>query len=219
VLSKSGRVYCYQVGTDCYKIGRTKDAPEKRKRGFATGSPSKPEFYKSVETEYPSALEKYVHQLLDIRRAENGEFFRVTAAELDDALNEAIAFVDRCEPLRQEANRLRRGRPNGTTVGASEEMIECVRQLREAKRESFLLERRIELLESRIQVRIGESCEMRGVASWRWRDQWRIDETKFKREQRDLWERYKRNSGSRRFLLEQIDLTALTCPSRSFTAV
>ena len=79
-------VYIYSVGSNCYKIGRTKHTPEKRKRGWATGSPVKPKLYRDVLTEHPSALENYIHHDLDLKRRENGEFFNVTEDELDTAV-------------------------------------------------------------------------------------------------------------------------------------
>ncbi len=111
MASELEHVYCYQLGRgDCFKVGRTKNDPEERKRGFAAGSPVKLTLYRKIETEYPSSLEKYIHQLLDERRAENGEIFNVTAQELDDAVDRAVAFVEEFQPLLHEADNLRRNR-------------------------------------------------------------------------------------------------------------
>lgn len=58
-------VYCFQLGWgDCFKIGRTKNSPEDRKRGFSTGSPVKLNLYRAIETEYAPELETCIHQLL-----------------------------------------------------------------------------------------------------------------------------------------------------------
>jgi len=157
-------------------------------RGFATGSPAKPVLYRDEVTEYSSDLERYIHQLLDAKRTENGEFFNVTAQELDEAVDQALAFMKEFQPLLRAANKLRRKKPNETMVEPSDEMLEIYRQLREASRERFLVDRRIELLESKIQIAIGESSGMKGVASWKWADCWRMDIKRFKKERGSLYE-------------------------------
>lgn len=208
MTSELKHVYCYQFGSDnCYKVGRTKNPPEKRMRGFATGSPVKPKLYRAIETEDPSGLEKYIHHLLDAKRAENGEFFYVTRQDLDDAVNEAVAFINECQPLIREAKKLCRKRPNETMVEPSDEMREIYQQLRKAIREKFLLERHIELLESKVQLAIGENRGMKGVASWKWVDRWTMDIERFKKEHEKLFQEYRRDSSSRTFCLERVDLT------------
>jgi hypothetical protein len=198
------------LGTgNCYKVGHTKNDPEERKRGFASGSPVKATHYRSIQTEYPSDLEKYIHQLLDERRAENGEIFNVTAQELDDAVDRALAFVEKFQPLRREAEKLRRNPPSNTMVESSSEMFEIYRKIRSLKREEYLIGQEIDFLESKIQIAIGDNCGMRGVASWKWADNWRMDIERFKKEQSELYERYIHNSGSRRFLLERVDLSRI----------
>jgi hypothetical protein len=201
-------VYCYQVGSsDCFKIGKTKNQPEKRKRQFATGSSEKLELYRTEATENASGLETYIHQLLDGRRTENGEFFRVTRRELDGAVDEAVAFTTESSPLVREAKKLRRRKPNEVAIPPTPEMLAIYRQLREASREKFLIERRIEFLQSKVQIAIGENRGMNGVASWNWVDHWTINADLFRKEQPELYERYRRDSGARKFLLERVDLT------------
>jgi T5orf172 domain len=210
-------VYCYQSGSgDCYKVGLTKDEPKKRKRGFSTGSPVKfkPEPYRAVATEHASQLETYIHHLLDQKRTENGEFFNVTPKELDAAVDEAVAFVNESRPLVQGAKKLCRKKPNATMLDPTDEMLDTYRELREAGRELFLLEKRIEFLQSKVQVAIGENCGITGVASWEWVQRWTMNVELFRKQQPKLYEKYKRDSGSRRFCLEQIDLTARATAER-----
>ncbi len=208
MASELEHVYCYRLGCgNCFKVGRTKNDPEERKRGLATGSPVKLNFYRDIETKYSSKLERYVHQLLDEKRAENGEYFNVTAQELDEAVDRAVSFVEESEPLLSEAKKLQHRHPNDTMVESSSEMLEIYRQLRALGREKYLIEQRIAFLESRIQVAIGDNCGMRGVASWKWRDHWTMDVSRFRKEQDALYEEYLRNQGCRKFCLEKIDLT------------
>jgi hypothetical protein len=176
-------------------------------RGFATGSPVRFNFYRDVETENAQGLEKYIHQLLDAKRAENGEFFYVTREELDDAVDQAEAFMKEFQPLVHQVKKLHRKKPNDQMVDPSGEMLQIYRQLREASRARFLLERQIEFLESKVQVAIGENLGMRGIASWRWMDRWTMDIEQFRKDHEKLYEEYKRDSGCRRFILDSVDLT------------
>jgi hypothetical protein len=60
-------------------------------------------------------------------------------------------------------------------------------------------------------VVVGENRGMTGVASWKWNDCWKMDTTRLKKEKSalyaELYEVYKRDSGSRKFCLERVDLT------------
>jgi hypothetical protein len=208
MTSELKHVYCYQVGSgDCFKIGRTKNPPEKRMQGFATGSPVKLNLYRDIETEYASELETHIHKLLDLKRAENGEFFYVTAEEVDEAANEAVRFIGEFQPLVCKTETLRQQEPNEQIAEPSIEMLEVYRRLRELNRQKYLIDKQIDLLVSRIQVAIGDRCGMKGVASWKWVDRWTMDIERFKKEREELYEEYKRDSSGRVFRIERVDLT------------
>jgi hypothetical protein len=130
-------VYCVQLGdSDCFKVGRTKNSPEDRKRGFSTGSSEKFTLYRTIKTEYARELEKYIHQLLDSKRAENGEFFHVTAKELDVAVEDALAFVEKAQPLIYQAEQFRREKPlNEVLVEPCKEMFQVYQRLRKVRRD------------------------------------------------------------------------------------
>jgi hypothetical protein len=205
-------VYCYQRGSeDCYKIGRTKETPEKRKRGFATGSPVKFTLCRTEKTAHPTKLEKHVHALLGTRRAENGEFFFVTRPEVDKAFDQAVAFVEEAQDLIENAGRLKKRKPADTMLDVTPEVLSIYKELQARQRESFLVEREIEVLESRMQLAIGENSGIEGIATWKWRDSWTFDLKKFQREEpadyETLFEKYKRNSGTRYFDLAKGILT------------
>jgi hypothetical protein len=202
-------VYCFQLGdSDCFKVGRTKNSPEDRKRGFSTGSSERFRLYRAIKTEYARELETYIHQLLDTRRAENGEFFHVSAQVLDLAVDDARAFVEKAQPLICQAERLRKEKPlNEVLVEPYNEMFLVYERLRKVRRDRYLIEQEIAFLESTIQVAIGRNAAMREIASWKWTDHWAMDMDRFKKEQDVLYQQYKRNSGYRRFSLERTDLT------------
>jgi Meiotically up-regulated gene 113 len=190
-------VYCFRLGTgNCYKVGRTKNSPEERKRGLSTGSPEKFEPYRDIETENAPELEAYIHHLLDEKRAANGEFFNVSSQELDEAVDQALAFLAESQPLCREADELKQRKPlNDTPVEATPEMLEAYRQLRRLRQENYLMEKQICLLESKIQVAIGDAVGMQGIASWKWVSRPTLDIARFKAEQESLYQAYLRESG------------------------
>jgi hypothetical protein len=145
-------------------------------------------------------LETYIDRLLSGRRAK-GEFFRVSRQELDRTVDQAAALMREFQPLLQRAKDLRRIKPNETTLDRSDEMRRVALELRAAQDQKWLLDRRIELLASRIQVAIGENCGMEGVASWKWRDHWGIDTKRFEAEHKELYQKYLHNSGARELRL------------------
>lgn len=205
-------VYCFQVGSsDCYKIGHSKD-PEKRKRGLETGSREKLHRRRDIETDNALGLEKYIHQLLALKRAPSGEFFNVTEKELDDALNLAQEFMKEFQPLFDEAKKLRRKKTSNTILKPPDEMLETYQRLRELSREKYFIEQQIGFLASKIQVAIGENLGMAGIALWKWREAWRMDVVQFKRDHPTLYDKYKRDISGRVFHLERVDAAKTDVP-------
>lgn len=210
-------VYCFQLGSeDCYKIGRTKNPPEKRMREFSTGSPARFTLYRVERTEHPAALEKHIHGLLCARRAENGEFFYAPRHEVDAAFEDGIAFIAELQPLVAQVMRLKELKPGETLAEATDDVRATYRKLKDARRQRLLLDQKIEFLESKIQVAIGANAGIDGIASWNWVDNWQLDVTAFREKEPDqyeaLFERYKRNSGTRHFSLAKGDLTRANAP-------
>jgi hypothetical protein len=197
-------VYCYQRGTeDCYKIGRTADTPEKRKRGFSTGSPLKLTLRRTEKTAHPTKLEKHIHMLLSAKRAENGEFFFVTREEADAAFDQAVVFVREAQEIIENAAKVRKRKPTETVLPATPETLGLYKELKAKERDCFLIEQEIEVLQSQIQVAIGENAGIEGIATWKWRETPLADWKKFEREEPEvyaaLFEKYKRIAGTRYF--------------------
>ena len=206
-MAELKHVYIYRMGADnCYKIGRTKHPPDKRMRGWATGSPVKPKLYKDVLTDDPSVLETYIHHLLELKRTENGEFFNVTQDEVDAAVNRAEHFTKEFQPLSREAKRLSRKKPSDRIVEATDDIRDLYQRLRKASLERYLLDREIELLVSKVKIAIGEHRAIDGVASWDWQERSSMDIKRFQKEQPSLYEEYKRDSSCRVFRLDRVDL-------------
>jgi Meiotically up-regulated gene 113 len=197
-------VYCYQRGTeDCYKIGRTKVTPEKRKQGFSTGSSLKLTLRRTEKTAHPTKLEKYIHMLLSAKRAENGEFFFITKQEADAAFDAAVAFVSEAQELIENAAKVRKRKPTGAMLYPTPELVDLYRKLKARERDCFLIEQEILVLQSRMQIVIGENTGIDGLATWKWRDTVTLDLKKLQREEPDTYKalrlRYERTTGTRYF--------------------
>jgi hypothetical protein len=207
---KAGNVYFYQFNSeDCYKIGKTaNENPEKRKQAYRSGVAGKLTFRLKIFSEDMSLLETYIHWILDHGRTENREVFRVGWQEVETAIEQALAFMVN-EPFLRDADSLRTVTPKDTFVDPSPEMFEVYRQLRKEARELFLLERSIDVLQAKIAVAIGENSGMTGIASWAWQPRAGFNMDDFKADHPDLYEKYRLDSGSRRFVPEDVDLTKL----------
>jgi len=196
-------VYCLRVGSlNRFKIGRTKGSAERRRKSVSVGSPDKLSIWREITTEHAPALETYLHHFLALNRTPNGEFFDVSEKDLETAIATAISAVSELKPIVNAAQRLRRKRPSGELAPASPATLEMRDELRQAKREMFLLEQRIQLLEGKLQLEIGENTGIAGIAIWKWREKWDLDAKRLRRELPDIYEHYKRDASSRIFRLE-----------------
>ena len=102
----------------------------------------------------------------------------------------------------QGATKLQKTRPTNHTVEPTEATRSLHRELRDALRQAFLLEQRIAVLQGHLQLEIGENLGIRGVASWKWREQWKLDQDALKREEPKVFDRFKRLSSTRVFRVE-----------------
>jgi hypothetical protein len=133
-------------------------------------------------------LETYIHWLLHPNRAPNGEFFNVTEIDLDRAIDEAKAFISESAPILKECQKLQKKKPCDEVLEASDEALSLHRDLSKATREANLLEQRIALLQGKLEIAIGDNLGIKGVASWKWREQWRLDQTLFQKEHPALFD-------------------------------
>jgi hypothetical protein len=60
-------------------------------------------------------------------------------------------------------------------------------QLRKARQDEFFLQRRIEVLESKIKLAIGENLGIKDIVSWEWRPGFRIDIDKLRKQRPQLY--------------------------------
>lgn len=198
-----GCVYCYRAGAlDLFKVGHTKNAAAMRMKNVQTGSWEVLSIYRQIETEHaPRLLEDRIHKLLAAYRAKRGEFFHVTTDLLDRAVDDAQAFLTDYLPIIQQVKKLQRHKPNPEVVQRTNDIDAVCQELKKAKQEQALLEQRIELLQGKLQIAIGENAGIEGVASWKWQEKLIFDLGLFKSDRPALFKQYQKSSGTRYFRL------------------
>ena len=83
---------------DTYKIGVTKNNPQKRVKQLQTGCSSPLDLLCSFETEYPYRLEKMLHTKFLLNR-ENGEWYKLDMEQVN-------SFLEICTKLQNTLNTL-----------------------------------------------------------------------------------------------------------------
>ena len=83
---------------DTYKIGVTKNDPQKRVKQLQTGCSSPLDLLYSFETEYPYRLEKMLHTKFILHKVE-GEWYRLQPEHI-------TYFLDICNTLQNTLNSL-----------------------------------------------------------------------------------------------------------------
>jgi hypothetical protein len=193
-------VYCFQVGSgNLFKIGRTAGDLNRRKASVSTGSPERLALVLEVEVEDACALEQYVHTLLDHKRTENGEFFRVTRGELDEAFRRAQGFYrDSHEDLRI-ARELESVKPTDELLEPTPEFAEALRKLRELRQKRDIVDYEIAAQEARLKRSIGGRMGIRGIAIWKWQQKLGVDAMRLRAESPEVYEKFKKVSEFRVF--------------------
>lgn len=198
-----GCVYCYRAGAlDLFKVGHTKNAAAMRMKNVQTGSWEVLSIYRQIETDHaPRLLEDRIHKLLAAYRTKKGEFFQVTTELLDRAVDDAQVFLAEYLPIIQQVKKFQRHKPSPEVLHTYDDIDVVFQELKKAKQEQALLEQRIELLQGKLQIAIGENAGIENVASWKWQEKFIFDLRLFKADQPALFKRYQKSSGTRYFRL------------------
>jgi hypothetical protein len=182
-------VYCFQLGdTGHFKIGKSVN-PNQRKGAFSTASPVELIERRRESSEHPEALEKYIHELLEPKRVLNRrEVFNASMQEVSEAFGAAVPIVKETQELLDQAVARAKSRPaNRTMLAPSDEVTDLYCQLRKARQDEFFLQRRIDVLESKIKLAVGDNLGIKDVVLWDWRRSLRIDIDKLKKQRPRLY--------------------------------
>lgn len=196
------QVYVYQVGDqDCYKVGFTRKSASTRKKSLSTGSPEKLTEVRSIPTEDPTQLEKYIHTTLDHKRAPNGEFFYCDLSEIDKAIEVGLKFVNDDLKKIQEAEVYKGVMPTEIITEPSNEIFDVYSELKKAKQEQFFIEKRVEALEAIIKCAIGDNLGIEGIATWKASERKGLDSKMVEANYPEVYNECLKVSVSRRFTL------------------
>ena len=199
-------VYIFRHGTENkFKIGRTKKSAQIRLKELQTGNPDLTSF-DVIETEYDTAVEKYMHRRLATKKIINGsssdEFYAVSAAELQPIIAEAHEYDRECLTIAQ-AEDLYAEEPDGSIKEPGNAALAMHQELLEIEQEMARLDARVEYLVAGIKITIGAASALRGIASWQAVTSNRFNAAAFKVDHPDIFEKYRSNSINRVFKLEK----------------
>ena len=187
-------VYVFQSGDGNYfKIGRTKDEIEKRRKALSTGNPKELKLFDHIETDHDSEVEKYLHKKLYKYYSAEGdakEFYLVEPGILKEALDDAREYEVDFLPLKQEAKELAKEDSNGEYADPDDEALEMYRKLIDIRGQMDWLKIKSEILETKIKNRIGQMDGIKGIASWKTQVRFDFNKAKFEEQYPELHEEF-----------------------------
>ena len=74
---------------------------------------------------------------------------------------------------------------------------------RRARREQFLLDERIGLLEAQLKIAIGTHRGIDGIATWKWQESDKLNQKRFEAEQPEMYQMYVERQSTRVLRLER----------------
>jgi hypothetical protein len=192
-------------GEDVFKIGRTRQDVDSRRRGLATGNPHLLTVYAVIETDHDALCETLLHKRLRSRRV-TGEFFAVSAEELEAVIRETRELLADLVASQQEVQRLAEEESDGRLLKPGSEewsLYEKLLEVREAQ-DHYGVQR--DLLENKLKLAIGGADGLEGIATWRTQERRDFDGARLKLERPELFEAYLKLSRLRAFRLAAVTI-------------
>jgi hypothetical protein len=160
-----------------------------------------------IETEYDTAIEKYMHRRLATKKIINDsssdEFYAVSVGELRAIIAEALRYDCEYLPTIEQAKELGAEEPDGSIKEPGNATLAMHQELREIEEEMARLDSRVEYLVAEIKIAMGTASELRGIATWQTVTSNRFNSAAFKVEHPDIYQKYLSTSISRVFRLEK----------------
>jgi len=198
-------VYAFQSGIDnFFKIGRTGDHPDIRRKSLSTGNPQPLSTADLIETPYEILCETYLKRVLRSKRRTEGdgtEIFELALDELREAFDDAREFLQDYLPREQEADLLSREQSDGQILIPGERERELYQQLLKIRETEDRLRFERELVESELKLAIGKADGLQGIATWKTSSFRRFDRTAFRLADEEMYERFVRMDLRRTFRL------------------
>ncbi len=183
-------VYVLRSGNeDVFKIGRTRQDVDSRRRGLATGNPHPLTVFDVIETEHEALCETLLHRRFRSRRV-SGEFFAVGPEELEAAIGETRELLADLVASQKEVERLGEEESDGLVLkpGSAEwSLYEKLLEVREAQ-DHYAFQR--ELLENKLKLTIGGAEGLEGIATWKTQDRRQFDAASFRLDRPEMFQSY-----------------------------
>lgn len=199
-------VYILQTSPSHFKIGRTTQDIEIRRKQLATGNPNDMPILYSIETEYDKELEKFLHNQFHEYLCETGDstehyHYRFSLEELKEKLQKAKALFDEYISYKEKAIEYKSYHSNDNMKPASDEARNLCSKLHIILGKLDNLKYEQESLENQIKVFIKDSAGIEGLATWKTKITPKFDNTSFKKDHIEIYNAYLKESKSRTFSL------------------
>ncbi len=184
-------VYVGKGASDPYfKIGRTANAQENRLKQHKTANPSF-NYSKVIPTSCASDLEKTLHLWFSSKRVpETKEWFDLKPEDLDIL----TLFAEGHEENRRitdDAELLKGQRSSGSYVDPCDSVMENYERLRILREQAARIGYEIESIENRMKIHVGRHDGITGLLSWKSFEERRFDSKIFRTNYPDLYEQFR----------------------------
>jgi len=195
---KEAWIYIFKNGDEGYKIGYTTGEVEKRFKALSTGNPNltTEKIVHFENNKIAKLVENIIHSKFNNRHIKGNsskEFFLVDLDEINIALEEATTLATELIVLDQnteEYNNIEE--TTGKLLPASDEDEKLYAELLEIRQQLFDLEKQKEIIENKIKLRIKNNEGIDNMAVWSVQKRESLDTKKFKEENPELVEKYKK---------------------------
>ena len=198
-------VYIFQSREENYfKIGRTKNDVEKRRKALSTGNPKELKLFDLIEKDFDSDVENYLHKRFFMNYSKEGDsrvLYIIEKNELKLGILDAREYEKKIIPIKHKAIQNSSLESNGKYINHNDAILELTKELFEVKGQINWLKIKNDILESRLKNIIGSNEGIRGVASWKTVSRVDFNKSNFKNEHPELHDEFLEEKNIRTFKL------------------
>lgn len=193
---KLAYVYIYRRGTTTrFKVGKALDVDSRTKRSLRNVEPEYEEFDRiEVDAEFVYKCETYLHNRLAARRViGTREVFDLNSAnEMRQLIAECRAYFEEYVSVQRRVDEI--GKQSETTwLAPGPEEQDLVAQLLQETEQQLGSAWRIDIIQNKLKLRIGNRAGIEGLISWETNEPTDcLDLDRFKKEHPDLFDQYQR---------------------------